>query len=406
MKRISQYLAVAAFSGLLCISLALPADAQRRGTGGGGGGGGASAGTRGGGGGGGGFSRGGGAPSGGANRGGGFSSPSPRQSGVAPSDARRGGFNRDMSSQQPRVNNNSADARRGGFNRDMAGQQPNATQPRINNNSTDARRGGFNGNISGRQPNATSPRGNNNAYSGTNGARRGTVGPNIATGRYGSGSNIGRGGYYRGGRYYGGGVNYGSRSYGGRYYGNTYGRWGGSRGYYFNRGFYSSLYYPRLGFSLGVLPYGYYPFYWGGSQFYLSGGYFYQYNNNQYTVVEPPLGAAVSSLPDGAESIVIDGEQYYELNGVYYLPVTRDDGSVVYEVVGKDGQLDTATMADMASPTIPEAHVGEIVTVLPPDTRRVTLNGESFLVSPDQYYYQAIPGTNTYKVVAVPIIEP
>lgn len=404
MKRISQYLAVAVFSGLLCVTLALPADAQRRGTGGGGGGGGggASAGPRGGGGGGGGgFSRGGGgaAGGGGINRGGGFSTPAPRQNGGGISDARRGGgFNRDMSGQQPRVNNNSADVRRGGFNRDMAGQQP-----RVNNNSADARRsGGFNGNISGRQPNATSPRANNNAYS--SGARRGTVGPNVATGR--GGANVGRGGYYRGGRYYGGGVNYGSRSYGGRYYGNTYGRWGGSRGYYFNRGFYSSLYYPRLGFSIGVLPYGYYPFYWGGSQFYLSGGYFYQYNNNQYTVVEPPLGAAVANLPDGAESIVIDGEQYYELNGVYYLPVTRDDGSVVYEVVGKDGQLDTANMSDLPAPTIPEAHVGEIVTNLPPDTRKVTLNGESFLVSPDQYYYQAIPGTNTYKVVAVPIIEP
>ncbi|MFD0751332.1 DUF6515 family protein [Mucilaginibacter calamicampi] len=383
MKRISQYLAVAAFSGLLCVSLAMPADAQRRGTGGGGGGGGGF--SRGGGGGaaggGGGFSRGGGAQGGGGfNRGGGFSSPS----------------------QRPQSGGN--DARRGGFNRDMSTQQPNATSPR-SNNSADARRGGFNRDMATRQPNAVSPRANNNAY-GVYGGRRGTVGPNVATGRYGSGANVGRGGFYRGGRYYGGGVNYGNRGYGNRYYGNTYGRWGGSRGYYFNRGLYSTLYYPRLGFSLGVLPYGYYPFYWGGSQFYLSGGYYYQYNNNQYTVVEPPLGAAISSLPDGAESIIINGEQYYELNGVYYLATTRDDGSVVYEVVGKDGQLDTSNMADMPAPTIAESHVGEIVTDLPPDTRRVKLNGETFLVSPDQYYYQEIPGTNTYKVVAVPIVEP
>ena len=380
MKRIYQQVAMAAFSGLLCVTLALPADAQRRGTGGGGGGGGFSRGGGGGAGGGGGFSRG----------GGGFSSPSPRQNG--------GGF----STPSPRTNGGGNDARRGGFNRDMSSQQPNAVSPGTN----DARRGSFNRDMSTRQPNAVSPRGNNNAVGGNFGARRGTVGPNVATGRYGSGANIGRGGFYRGGRYYGGGVNYGNRNYGGRYYGNTYGRWGGSRGYYFNRGFYSSLYYPRLGFSLGVLPYGYYPFYWGGSQYYLSGGYYYQYNNNQYTVVEPPLGAAVSSLPDGAESVVINGEQYYELNGVYYLPTTRDDGSMVYEVVGKDGQLDTGSMADVAAPTIADAHVGEIVNELPPDTRRVTLNGDTFLVSPDQYYYQPIPGTNTYKVVAVPIVEP
>src|SRR6185369_17951514 len=87
--------------------------------------------------------------------------------------------------------------------------------------------------------------------------------------------------------------------------------------------------------------YGYYPFYWGDLQFYYSNGYFYQYNNNQYTVVEPPVGAAVNSLPSGAESIIINGAQYYELNGVYYQPITKDDGTTAYQVVGKDGQLET-----------------------------------------------------------------
>lgn len=377
MKRIYQYLAMAGLSGLLCVVLALPADAQRRG---GGGGGGAPSGGGGGGGG-----RG-GAPSmgggGGFNRGGGFSSPTPRSN--------PGSF---------------SDARRGGFNRDMSNRQPNVTAPRSNNNVADGRRGGFNRDMQGRQPNVASPRSNSNSFGSPNVARRGTTGPNVARGGF-SGNNVARGGFYRGGRFYPGRINYGSRVYSNRYYGNVYGPWGRYGGYYFNRGFYSSLYYPRLGFSIGVLPYGYYPFYWGGSQFYLSGGYFYQYNNNQYTVVEPPLGAALTTLPDGAESIIINGEQYYELNGVYYLPVRKDDGSVVYEVVGKDGQLDTASMSDLPAPTIPDAHVGEIVTDLPPDTRRVTLNGESYLVSPDQYYYQEIPGTNTYKVVAVPIPEP
>jgi hypothetical protein len=378
MKRTYKYLAMAGISGLLCVALTLPADAQRRGTGGGGGG--APSG-----GGGGGFSRGGGggAPAGGGfSRGGGFSSPSPRSNGSF-SDARRGG----------------------GFGGDMSNRQPGNIGPRSNNNMAESRRGSFNrDNMSGRQPNAVGSRSYNNAF-GNNGARRGTMGPNIATSRGGN-TNIARGGFYRGGRYYQGRVNYGGRYYGNGYYGNAYGRWGGSRGYYFNRGFYSSLYYPRLGFSLGVLPYGYYPFYWGNSQYYLSGGYFYQYNNNQYTVVEPPLGAAVTELPEGAESIVINGEQYYELNGVYYLPISKDDGSTAYEVVGKDGQLDTSSLSDLPMPTIPEAHVGEVVTDLPPDTRKVNLNGEIYLVSPDQYYYQEIPGTNTYKVVAVPIIEP
>lgn len=369
MKRISQYVAMAIFSGLLCVALAQPADAQRRGTGGGGGAGG-----------GGGFSRGGGGAGGGFSRGGGFSTPAPRSNGDF-SGGRRG-----------------ID---GGFNR--GGQQNNAVMPRSNNGVTDARRGTFNRDMNGRQPNV-SPRSNNNFYNNPNVARRGTVSP-----RRGVEYNTSRGGFYRGNRYYPGRVVYGNRYYNNRFYGNAYGPWGRYGGYYFNRGFYSSLYYPRLGFSIGVLPYGYYPFYWGGAQFYMSDGYFYQYNNNQYTVVEPPLGAALTQLPEGAESIVINGEQYYELNGVYYQAVTKDDGSVVYEVVGKDGQLDTTNYNDVPPPTIPEANVGEIVTDLPPDTRKVNLNGETFLVSPDQYYYQEIPsdtGVKTYKVVAVPIIEP
>ncbi len=286
----------------------------------------------------------------------------------------------------------------GSFNR--PNQQNSAVMPRGNNGMTDPRRGTFNGGVNGRQNNGVAPRSNNNFY-GNNNPRRGVTGPNVTR----------NGGFYRGGRYYPGRVVYGNRYYGNRYYGygNVYGPWGRYGGYYFNRGFYSSLYYPRLGFSIGVLPYGYYPFYWGGSQFYMSDGYFYQYNNNQYTVVEPPLGAALTQLPEGAESININGEQYYELNGVYYQPVTKDDGSTVYEVVGKDGQLDTSNYSDVPPPTIPEANVGEVVTELPPDTRRVKLNGETFLVSPDQYYYQEIPsdnGVKTYKIVAVPIVEP
>jgi hypothetical protein len=89
------------------------------------------------------------------------------------------------------------------------------------------------------------------------------------------------------------------------------------------------------------LPFGYYPFYWGDYQYYYSDGLYYQYNDNQYTVVEPPVGASVNSLPSKAQAITINGEQYYESNGVYYRAVTKDDGTVVYEVAGKDGELNT-----------------------------------------------------------------
>jgi hypothetical protein len=224
-----------------------------------------------------------------------------------------------------------------------------------------------------------------------------------------------RGGYSRGGRYYPNGYGYG------RNYAYRYSPWYGSGGYYYNRGFYGSLYYPRLGISLGVLPYGYYPFYWGSSRFFYSDGFFYQYDNNQYVVVEPPLGAAVNSLPKNASAITINGQQFYEANGVYYTLVTKDDGTVVYQVAGKDGQLDTESNAEngydivndgykgranSSEPTVVDLpRVGDLVYSLPADTRKIKLNGELYYVSPDDVYFQETRDTNgnkAYKVTSTP----
>jgi len=198
------------------------------------------------------------------------------------------------------------------------------------------------------------------------------------------------------------GTRYSVRSYhGGGLYGHGgndghYG-WGQHSGYFYNRGFYGSLYYPYLGLGFWSLPFGCYPFWWGDYQYYYGDGYFYQYNDNQYTVVEPPVGAEIVGLPKGAQSIVINGEQYYEANGVYYLPVTKDDGSVVYQVTGKDGELNTGnTGADAVVPK-----VGDIVEKLPPDCRKVHLNGATFFVSADGIYYQETVDSNNHKAYKI-----
>lgn len=127
-----------------------------------------------------------------------------------------------------------------------------------------------------------------------------------------------------------------------------YGREEFGRGYYnhvhpvFYGAYYNRYYAPRLGFRINILPYGYYPFYFGGYPYYYNDGFFYQpYADGGYQIVEPPVGAVVTQLPAGAQSIVIDGVQYYELNGVYYQPVTNADGSIGYQIAGKDGQLQT-----------------------------------------------------------------
>ncbi|MDB5117187.1 MAG: hypothetical protein JWQ79_2679 [Mucilaginibacter sp.] len=352
MKRISQYLILTGLSGLLCLFLAVPANAQRGGGHSGGGGhGGGGGGFHGGGGGGGSHFSGGGGFRG--NSGGSFHQP-----------ANSGGH---FNSFQGRNNNVNGGARnfsnRGGV---------------VNGNGRSFSRAG------------------------------------VAAGGY-RGSVAARGGFVRNGRYYAGG--YGRSFARGGGYGYRYSPWRAHGGFYFNRGFYGSLYYPRLGFSLGFLPFGYYPFYWGDAQFYYSDGYFYNYDNNEYTVVEPPIGAAINTLPSKAQPITINGQQYYELNGVYYLPVTKDDGTVVYQIAGKDGQLDTSATdnggytnngnggGNNNGPAVASPEIGDLFYSLPPDTRKIKLNGELYYVSPDDFYYQEArdqSGKKAYKVVGTP----
>ncbi len=181
----------------------------------------------------------------------------------------------------------------------------------------------------------------------------------------------------------------------------SYTYWDRHNYYHYYHGYYGTYYAPRLGFSIGYLPYDYYPFYYGDYQYYYSGGLFYTYNNNTYTVVEPPVGAEVNSLPSNAQSIVINGEQYYEANGVYYAPVTKDDGSITYEVAGKDGQLNTNV--NDGEPLAPR--IGDWVESLPSDCRKIKLNGEKYYVSPDGYYYQEAFDANhnkVYRIVGTP----
>jgi hypothetical protein len=186
-----------------------------------------------------------------------------------------------------------------------------------------------------------------------------------------------------------------------------YGGYWGNHGYYhYYHGYYNSYYYPQLGFTCAYLPYGYYPFYFGDDEFFYSGGLFYQYNNSIYTVVEPPIGAELATLPEKAQSIVINGQQYYELNGVYYQPYTKDDGTIVYQVVGKDGELNTNSSVQDVQQQGPQ--MGDIVLQLPLDSRKIKVNGQKLWVSPEGVYYQELVDANnnkTYKIVGLPTDE-
>jgi hypothetical protein len=346
MKKTYKYLVTIALNGLLCLFVALSANAQHRDGGGSSGGGGSR-------------------PSGGSSSGGGGSSR-PSGGGFRPSAP-------PSSSSRPSVSNTSRPSFNGGGYRPASGV-------------------GYNRPGNGNTRIAISPQRMNNPGYSVAPSHRSSV--NYGGRSYVNTTAVGTRGYVgAGGR--------ASVGVGGRgFYGPSY--WRTHNYYHYYHGYYGTYYAPRLGFSIGFLPYGYYPFYYGDAEFYYSGGLFYQYDNNEYTVVEPPVGAEVNSLPSNAQSIVINGVQYYEANGVYYVPITKDDGSVSYQVAGKDGELNT----NDANGDVQQApQVGDIVDSLPPDCRKINLNGEKYYVSTDGYYYQDARDANNnkvYKIVGTP----
>jgi len=162
--------------------------------------------------------------------------------------------------------------------------------------------------------------------------------------------------------------------------------------------------YPTVGFHFGFLPLGYYPFYWGPDLYYYYGGVFYlPYDGGGYEVTTPPVGAAIPNLPKGAQSIVIDGQQYYEYNGVYYQATTDEKGKTVYVVAGKDGVLNTNGENADNPPPVPQ--VGDVVNQLPEGSRKINLNGKKYFVSPDGIYYEEFKDSHNfkaYRIVSIP----
>ena len=65
------------------------------------------------------------------------------------------------------------------------------------------------------------------------------------------------------------------------------------------------------------------------------------------------MGATVSSLPEGARSVVINGESLYELNGTYYKAERDENGNDVFIVVGKNGVINNTTMIKAISYNAP-----------------------------------------------------
>jgi len=211
----------------------------------------------------------------------------------------------------------------------------------------------------------------------------------------------GGGGRPAGGGGFGGGarsINGGSRNFGAHVY-HAPARGGGDRQffgggvrnegvYHHAYGFHPYFYHPFHPYVWGPYwhPFGYFAsvltadaimFSWAGQQYYYDDGVYYEPYNGGYTVVNPPVGAVVSYLPSGYETVPVGDAVYYYYGGTFYV---SQGGS--FRVV--------------------PAPEGAIVTEVPDGATDQNINGQDYLLY-NNTYYQPISqnGQDAYEVVTV-----
>jgi hypothetical protein len=160
---------------------------------------------------------------------------------------------------------------------------------------------------------------------------------------------------------------------------------------------------PPTGISINILPFGYTRFYVGPNPYYYYGGIYYMPRNNGYTVVDPPLGAKLPALPGSARETFINGQRLFEDNGTYYMEEYNIQNQRLYTVVGVHGVLDQGQVDQISQGLGSNASYDGVITVLPSNSRRVTISGQEYYLSPEDVYYQEITdGSNvSYQVVGM-----
>lgn len=137
-------------------------------------------------------------------------------------------------------------------------------------------------------------------------------------------------------------------------------------------------YWHPFGFFLGALTADAIMFNMDGGQYYYDEGVYYQPSNGGYTAVAPPIGATVSYLPDGYETVQTDNGTDYYYGGVFYVQVGDNSFRVV------------------------PAPVGAIVSEIPEGATQQNINGESYLLYNNAYYIPiSQDGQDAYQVVQI-----
>jgi hypothetical protein len=160
----------------------------------------------------------------------------------------------------------------------------------------------------------------------------------------------------------------------------------------------------------------------GRDNFYLQGGVFYRFDPHGYVVIPRPLGAIATALPRGATPVVIQGRQYFRVQGVLFAqveggymvseepaPVSIQELPMGYETVVVDGEeiyYHQGTFfrydpgRDEYRVIMPS--VGAEVAELPPTAVSETISGELFFsVGPVRYRPAVRQGKTRYVVVRI-----
>ena len=118
---------------------------------------------------------------------------------------------------------------------------------------------------------------------------------------------------------------YGGRWYGGGWYGGGYHvppGWGWAT---FTTGL-------VLGATIATPPPYYTTVYVGSTNYIYSDGVFLEPSGSSYVVVNPPVGAVVTYLPEGCTKIQTNNIMYYNCSDIYYQPFYQN-GNTVYKVI-------------------------------------------------------------------------
>jgi hypothetical protein len=79
--------------------------------------------------------------------------------------------------------------------------------------------------------------------------------------------------------------------------------------------------YPPVGASITSLPDGAFEIDAGNITYYYAGGAFYVQQGGGFVIAPTPIGVTVPELPPGAVQVAVNGGVAYQFNGIYYQPV-------------------------------------------------------------------------------------